>query len=164
MQVAQALYEGVDLGASEGTVGLITYMRTDSTRISDQARDAAREFIVDTYGARVPRRQGSSRSTKAPKTRTRRFGRRRCCARRERLAGHLKREELRLYTLIWERFVASQMSAALFDQTVVDVEAAEYTVSARPAPSCASPALPASTTSQKEEEAAKGRVRLPRTQ
>src|SRR6202044_3982960 len=51
MQVAQALYEGVDLGGSEGTVGLITYMRTDSTRLSDQARDAAREFIVSTYGA-----------------------------------------------------------------------------------------------------------------
>ncbi len=50
MQVAQALYEGVDLGGSEGTVGLITYMRTDSTRISDQAREAAREFIVSTYG------------------------------------------------------------------------------------------------------------------
>ncbi len=50
MQLAQALYEGVDLGGEEGTVGLITYMRTDSTRISDQARDAAREFIVETYG------------------------------------------------------------------------------------------------------------------
>src|SRR5581483_1522888 len=50
MQVAQSLYEGVDLGGSEGTVGLITYMRTDSTRISDQARDAAREFIAETYG------------------------------------------------------------------------------------------------------------------
>jgi len=51
MQVAQALYEGVDLGGSEGTAGLITYMRTDSTRISDQAREAAKEFITQTYGA-----------------------------------------------------------------------------------------------------------------
>ena len=71
MQVAQALYEGVDLGGSEGTVGLITYMRTDSTRISDQARDAAREFIVETYGeefhggaspSRPRRRAGRARS------------------------------------------------------------------------------------------------------
>ncbi len=51
MQVAQALYEGVDLGGDDGTQGLITYMRTDSTRIADSARDAAREFVEETYGA-----------------------------------------------------------------------------------------------------------------
>ncbi len=56
MQVAQALYEGIDLGGSEGTVGLITYMRTDSTRISDQAREAAREFIVGRVRRGVSRR------------------------------------------------------------------------------------------------------------
>lgn len=125
MQVAQALYEGVDLGGSEGTVGLITYMRTDSTRLSDQARDAAREYIVDAYGKefhggrhhRV--REGAQDAHEAIRPTS-------VLRTPERLAGALKREELRLYTMIWERFVASQMSAALFDQTVVDVSAGEY--------------------------------------
>jgi len=125
MQVAQALYEGVDLGGSEGTVGLITYMRTDSTRISDQARESAREFVVETYGeefhggGRHRIREGAQDAHEAIRPTS-------VLRTPERLAGHLKREELRLYTMIWERFVASQMSAALFDQTIIDVAAAEY--------------------------------------
>lgn len=125
MQIAQALYEGVDLGA-EGTVGLITYMRTDSTRISDAAREAAREYITQTYGeayhgGRAHKvREGAQdaheaiRPTSVHNT-------------PERLASVLKRDELRLYTLVWNRFVASQMSAAVFDQTTVDISAKEYT-------------------------------------
>ncbi len=122
MQTAQALYEGVDLG-SEGTQGLITYMRTDSTRISDGARDAAKAFIESAYG---PEFYGGSKQFKVREgaqdaheairptsvTRT-----------PESLAKILKRDELRLYTLIWERFVASQMAAAVYDQTSVDVSA-----------------------------------------
>ena len=125
MQVAQALYEGVDLGGSEGTVGLITYMRTDSTRISDQARAAAREYIVGTYGqefhggARHRVRDGAQDAHEAIRPTAVQHT-------PDRLAGILKREELRLYTMIWERFIASQMAAALFDQTVVDVTAGEY--------------------------------------
>jgi DNA topoisomerase I len=125
MQVAQALYEGVDLGGSEGTVGLITYMRTDSTRISDQARDAAREYIIGRYGedfhggSRHRVREGAQDAHEAIRPTS-------VLHTPERLAGVLKREELRLYTMIWERFVASQMAAALFDQTVVDVAAGEY--------------------------------------
>ncbi len=125
MQVAQALYEGVDLGGDEGTVGLITYMRTDSTRISDQARDAAREFIAQTFGeefhgGRVHRvREGAQDAHEAIRPTS-------VLRTPERLAGVLKREDLRLYTMIWERFVASQMAAALFDQTIVDVAAGEY--------------------------------------
>ncbi len=125
MQIAQGLYEGVDLGA-EGPVGLITYMRTDSTRISDQAREAAKEFIVGTfgeayYGGREHRvREGAQdaheaiRPTLAHHT-------------PEKVAPFLKRDDLRLYTLIWERFIASQMSAAVFDQTSVDISAKAYT-------------------------------------
>ena len=126
MQIAQSLYEGMDLG-SEGTVGLITYMRTDSTRISDGARDAAREFIAQTFGeayhggGRTHKlREGAQdaheaiRPTSVHNT-------------PEKMARVLKREELRLYTLIWERFVASQMAAALFDQTTADISAAAYT-------------------------------------
>jgi DNA topoisomerase-1 len=123
MQVAQALYEGVDLGGSEGTVGLITYMRTDSTRISDQARDAAREYIVETYGegfaeGRVHKvREGAQDAHEAIRPTS-------VLRTPQRMAGVLKRDELRLYTMIWERFVASQMSPAVLDQTTVDVDAA----------------------------------------
>jgi DNA topoisomerase-1 len=125
MQIAQALYEGVDLG-SEGTQGLITYMRTDSTRVSDGARASARDFIVETYGEafhggrEYKVRQGAQdaheaiRPTSVSRT-------------PEKMAGILKRDDLRLYTLIWERFVASQMAAAILDQTTVDIIANEYT-------------------------------------
>jgi len=122
MQLSQALYEGVDLGA-EGTQGLITYMRTDSTRIADSARDAARAYIQKTFGAayyggaRVHKlREGAQdaheaiRPTSVERT-------------PDSLAGVLKRDELRLYQLIWERFVASQMASAVYDQTTVDIAA-----------------------------------------
>ncbi len=122
MQTAQALYEGVDLGA-EGTQGLITYMRTDSTRISESARDAAKAFIEETYG---PEFHGGTKSFKVKEgaqdaheairptsvTRT-----------PSSMAKILKRDELRLYQLIWERFVASQMAPAVYDQTSVDIAA-----------------------------------------
>ncbi|HTU83725.1 MAG TPA: type I DNA topoisomerase [Candidatus Acidoferrales bacterium] len=125
MQIAQALYEGVDLGGSEGTVGLITYMRTDSTRISDQAREAAREFVAGTFGESYHGgrqhkvREGAQDAHEAIRPTS-------VFRTPEKAAAHLKRDELRLYTLIWERFVASQMAAAVFDQTTVDVEAADY--------------------------------------
>jgi DNA topoisomerase-1 len=122
MQAAQALYEGVDLGA-EGTQGLITYMRTDSTRVSEEAQTAAKAFIDATYG---PQFHGGGKQFKLKEgaqdaheairptsvTRT-----------PESLSGILKRDELRLYSLIWERFVASQMAAAIYDQTSVEISA-----------------------------------------
>jgi len=160
MQVAQALYEGVDLGASEGTVGLITYMRTDSTRISDQARDAAREFIVAEYGEafhggrRHAVREGAQDAHEAIRPTL-------VSQTPERLAGHLKREELRLYTLIWERFVASQMSQALFDQTVVDVTAGEYGFRATGTIMRFPGFTRVYDEGKDEESTAKGRVRLP---
>ncbi len=75
MQIAQALYEGIDLGGKEGTVGLITYMRTDSTRISDQAREAARQFIAGEYGEEYFGGRAHA-CARARRTRTRRFARR----------------------------------------------------------------------------------------
>ena len=121
MQIAQALYEGVDL-PNEGTQGLITYMRTDSTRISDTARDTARDYIQERFGETyiggtrvVKLREGAQdaheaiRPTSVDRT-------------PEKMAGILKRDELRLYTLIWERFVASQMAPAVFDQTTVEIK------------------------------------------
>ena len=121
MQLAQALYEGVDLGA-EGTVGLITYMRTDSTRIADTARAQAQSFVETTFGRdyvgpyRAPRlREGAQDAHEAIRPTSVEHT-------PERMASFLKRDELRLYTLIWERFVASQMAAAIYDQTTVDCE------------------------------------------
>jgi DNA topoisomerase-1 len=159
MQVAQGLYEGVDLGGSEGTVGLITYMRTDSTRVSEQARDAARGFIVETYGqefhggARHRVREGAQDAHEAIRPTS-------VWRTPERLAGVLKREELRLYTMIWERFVASQMSAALFDQTIVDVEAAEYGFRAT-GTIMRFAGFTRVYDDTRDDEAAKGRVTLP---
>ncbi len=122
MQLAQALYEGVDLGA-EGTVGLITYMRTDSTRISDAAREQAQAYVGKTYGhdyvgpVRTHRlREGAQDAHEAIRPTSVEHT-------PERMSQFLKRDELRLYTLIWERFVASQMAAAVYDQTTVDCEA-----------------------------------------
>jgi DNA topoisomerase-1 len=125
MQIAQALYEGVDLGRSEGTQGLITYMRTDSTRIADSARDAARAYIVERFGepyyagGRVFKvKEGAQDAHEAIRPTS-------VVHTPDSLAGVLKRDELRLYRLIWERFIASQMSAAVFDQTTVDIAATD---------------------------------------
>jgi DNA topoisomerase I len=126
MQIAQALYEGVDLGGADGTQGLITYMRTDSTRIADSARDAAREFVTATYGAEFHGgavhkiREGAQDAHEAIRPTS-------IFRTPDSVAHVLKRDELRLYTLIWERFVASQMAQAVLDQTTVDIGAADYT-------------------------------------
>ena len=121
MQLAQALYEGVDLGGADGTQGLITYMRTDSTRIADSAKDAARDFIDRTFGpdfyggTRVHKlREGAQDAHEAIRPTF-------IARPPDSLRTILKRDELRLYQLIWERFVASQMAAALYDLTTVDI-------------------------------------------
>jgi DNA topoisomerase-1 len=125
MQIAQALYEGVDLGGSEGTQGLITYMRTDSTRISDSAREAARDYITGRFGEsyygggrQYKIKEGAQDAHEAIRPT---FPQRTP----ESLARILKRDELRLYQLIWERFTASQMAPAVFDQTTVDIKATD---------------------------------------
>ncbi|HEY0381443.1 MAG TPA: type I DNA topoisomerase [Candidatus Elarobacter sp.] len=124
MQLAQALYEGVDLGRSEGTQGLITYMRTDSTRISDSAREAAREYITGRFGAefyggrQFKLKEGAQDAHEAIRPTS-------VLHTPESLSKILKRDELRLYQLIWERFVASQMAPAVFDQTTADIAAAQ---------------------------------------
>ena len=123
MQIAQALYEGVDLGGSEGTQGLITYMRTDSTRIADSAREAAREYVVGRFGEAF---HGGGRQYKVKEgAQDAHEAIRPTSAMRspESLAGILKRDEMRLYQLIWERFIASQMAPAVYDQTTVDINA-----------------------------------------
>jgi len=124
MRIAQRLYEGIELGA-EGAVGLITYMRTDSTRVSADAIGAVREYIPRRYGdAYLPAEANVYRSKKdaqdaheAIRPTTMQWD-------PESLTPYLEREELALYTLIWNRFVASQMAPAVYDATAVDIQAA----------------------------------------
>ncbi|HTB17334.1 MAG TPA: type I DNA topoisomerase [Bryobacteraceae bacterium] len=123
MMLAQRLYEGVELGA-EGSVGLITYMRTDSTRVSQDALDEVRGLIQDRYGAPfVPAAPNVYKSKKDAQDAHEAI--RPSSSRRtpDDLAPFLQEDELKLYRLIWMRFVASQMMPAVFDQTTIDVAA-----------------------------------------
>jgi len=124
MRVAQRLYEGIELGA-EGAVGLITYMRTDSTRVSADAIAAVREYIPQRYGAAyLPADPNFYRSKKDAQDAHEAIRPTSMQWDPERVAPYLEREALGLYTLIWNRFVASQMAPAVYDATAVDIQAA----------------------------------------
>ena len=126
MMIAQHLYEGVEIG-SEGSVGLITYMRTDSTRVSDTALNEARQFIGTQYGANyLPEKAVHYRSKKAAQDAHEAIRPTEVVRTPDSLAKYLKPEELKLYRLIWQRFVASQMMPALFDQTTIDIQAGRF--------------------------------------
>ena len=126
MRTAQRLYEGIELG-TEGAVGLITYMRTDSTRLSQDAVQAAREYIATTwsepylpgkpvfYKAKAGAQDAHEAIRPTDVQRT-----------PERMAPFLSKEQLRLYTLIWKRFIASQMASALIAQKSVEIVAGDY--------------------------------------
>jgi DNA topoisomerase-1 len=123
MRIAQRLYEGVELG-DEGSVGLITYMRTDSTRISGEALSAAREYIQRRYGnPYLPDAPQVYRSKKDAQDAHEAIRPTSMDWDPESVARFLDKDELSLYTLIWNRFVASQMESAVYDATAVDVEA-----------------------------------------
>ena len=123
MMVAQKLYEGVELGP-EGAVGLITYMRTDSTRVSDAALAEARDFIAAQYGpAYLPERAVHYRSKKDAQDAHEAIRPTDVSRTPESVARFLGKDEWKLYRLIWQRFVASQMNPAVFDQTTIDIEA-----------------------------------------
>ena len=123
MNIAQRLYTGIELG-DEGSVGLITYMRTDSPRISPDMTATAGAYIKDTYGDRyVPERPNVYRSAKTAQEAHEAIRPTSLEYSPERVAPYLSREELNLYTLIWNRFLASQMAPALFEQTSVDITA-----------------------------------------
>jgi DNA topoisomerase I len=125
MQIAQRLYEGVELG-SEGAVGLITYMRTDSTRVAESALAEVRDFIVRQYGEKyLPEKAIHYRSKKGAQDAHEAI--RPTSAERapDQVAPYLEKDELALYRLIWQRFVASQMMPAIFDQTTIDISAGE---------------------------------------
>lgn len=125
MRIAQQLYEGVEIGA-EGTVGLITYMRTDSTRVADSALGEARDFIGTTFGPPyLPEKAVVYRSKKGAQDAHEAIRPTGVERTPEKMAPFLTHEQLSLYKLIWQRFVASQMMPALFDQTTVDISAGE---------------------------------------
>ncbi|MCZ6679451.1 MAG: type I DNA topoisomerase [Candidatus Poribacteria bacterium] len=126
MAIAQQLYEGLEIG-TEGSVGLITYMRTDSTRVADEALKEARAYIKETYGAdylparavRYKTKKGAQDAHEAVRpTGTARTP--------ESLKSYLSPEQYRLYDLIWKRFVASQMNPAVLDVTTIDISAEKY--------------------------------------
>ena len=125
MRVAQQLYEGVELGA-EGPTGLITYMRTDSTRISAEADARVKAWIKAQHGEKY---LGSSRSAKAtPGAQDAHEAIRPTDVNRtpDSIRQHLTPDQYRLYDLIWRRFVASRMAPAVYDQTQVEIEGGEY--------------------------------------
>ncbi len=125
MQVAQGLYEGVDLGKDGGQVGLITYMRTDSTRVAPDALEAAREYIAGKYGPdAVPKEPNIYKSKKNAQDAHEAIRPTSLEYTPESVRKHLKDEQFKLYKLVWDRFVASQMKDAIFDQTSVDITAA----------------------------------------
>jgi DNA topoisomerase I len=125
MQTAQKLYEGVDLGPTEGQVALITYMRTDSTRVSNDALQAVRGYIDSTYGQRyLPDRPHSYASGKSAQEAHEAIRPTDLAYTPERIARlGVHGDQLRLYTLIYQRFVASQMNPAIFAVTNVEVTA-----------------------------------------
>ncbi|MGO4789740.1 type I DNA topoisomerase [Paenibacillus sp. 2KB_20] len=124
MSVAQQLYEGVELG-KEGTVGLITYMRTDSTRISGTAQEEAKEYITEKYGDPFAPESPRQYSKKAANAQDAHEAIRPTSVLRdpESVKPFMSRDQLRLYKLVWERFVASQMSSAVLDTLSVDITA-----------------------------------------
>jgi len=127
MRIAQALYEGVHLGP-EGSTGLITYMRTDSTRIDPEAIDEVRKYIADTFeGPMLPEKPNVYLGKKGAQDAHE--GIRPTLASRapESIRQYLDDDQFKVYTLIWKRFVASQMASAILDQMTVDVAAGRYT-------------------------------------
>ncbi|ARA97174.1 MULTISPECIES: type I DNA topoisomerase [Geobacillus] len=122
MMVAQQLYEGIDLGG-EGTVGLITYMRTDSTRIAETAQQEAAAYIEATFGAQYVH-QEKRKEKKSTNAQDAHEAIRPTSAFRDpdKVKPYLTRDQFRLYKLIWERFIASQMAAAVLDTMSVELE------------------------------------------
>jgi len=126
MRVAQQLYEGINIGP-EGRVGLITYMRTDSVNVSAQAQAEARAFIADKYGDGYLPAKPPKHKTRAKKAQEAHEAIRPTSVRREPRAmkEYLSPQQFRLYDLIWRRFLASQMAAAVVDTTSVDINAGD---------------------------------------
>ncbi|MFC1843234.1 type I DNA topoisomerase [Thermodesulfobacteriota bacterium] len=126
MGLAQKLYEGIELG-DKGPVGLITYMRTDSTRINNEALSEVRDFITQSYGNDfLPAKPVFYKTSKSSQDAHEAIRPTDVTLTPEKVAPYLEKGLLKLYTLIWKRFVASQMCPAIFDQTTVSIKADKY--------------------------------------
>jgi DNA topoisomerase-1 len=126
MTLAQQLYEGVEIG-KEGPVGLITYMRTDSTRIAAEAQQEAREFIVGRFGRDyLPDTPNVYKTQKAAQEAHEAIRPTSVVRDPDRVRTYLDRDQFQLYKLIWNRFVSSQMTPALLEATRVDIEANQH--------------------------------------
>jgi DNA topoisomerase-1 len=126
MGLAQKLYEGIELG-EKGPVGLITYMRTDSTRINNEALSEVRDFITKSYGNDfLPAKPVFYKTSKGSQDAHEAIRPTDVTLTPEKVAPYLEKGLLKLYTLIWKRFVASQMCPAIFDQTTVSIKADKY--------------------------------------
>ncbi len=130
MRLAQQLYEGVDLKGN-GTVGIITYLRTDSTRISQEAKEAAREYIIEQYGEKYSAEQPSSKAANSSNVQDAHEAIRPTDIRRlpAMIKESLSRDQFRLYQLIWQRFAASQMTPAVYETVSVKIAGGSYTFS-----------------------------------
>ncbi|MBZ5539297.1 MAG: type I DNA topoisomerase [Acidobacteriia bacterium] len=127
MGIAQRLYEGVELG-QEGAVALITYMRTDSVRVSNDALEQVRELIPQRFGANyLPEKPNFYKSKKDAQEAHEAVRPTDVTRTPEDVRPFLEDDTFKLYQLIWQRFVASQMLPAVFDQTTIDISAGEYT-------------------------------------
>jgi DNA topoisomerase-1 len=126
MMIAQNLYEGLEIG-QEGAVGLITYMRTDSTRVSEEAQAEARQYILEKYGEdyvpKIPHKYKTQKAAQEAHEAIRPTSVYRVPAS---LKDYLTEDQYKLYELIWNRFVASQMESALLEVTTVDILAGQY--------------------------------------
>ena len=123
MMIAQRLYEGVELG-EEGSVGLITYMRTDSTRVAPEALTEVREYIGKEYGPQyLPESPNTFKEKKDTQGAHEAIRPSSAARHPEQIKQYLKEDEYKVYKLIWQRFVASQIMPAVFDQTTVDIDA-----------------------------------------
>ncbi|WAW14051.1 type I DNA topoisomerase [Peptostreptococcus equinus] len=127
MKIAQELYEGVDVG-KEGTLGLISYIRTDSQRISDEAKSAAKNFIVDRFGENyyqegkvkdVVKKKGSQDAHEAIRPTS-------VFRTPDSIAQNLTKDQYKLYNLIWKRFVASQMQDAVYESISIEAKIGDY--------------------------------------
>ena len=123
MMIAQRLYEGVELG-EEGSVGLITYMRTDSTRVAPEAIAEVREYVGKEYGQTyLPQTPNTFKEKKDSQGAHEAIRPTSAMRHPDQIKQYLKEDEFKVYKLIWQRFVASQINPAVFDQTTVDIDA-----------------------------------------
>ncbi len=126
MMIAQQLYEGVELG-DKGSVGLVTYMRTDSPRIAEVAKKSAKDFIEKNFGPDyIPSKPKEYKSKKGAQEAHEAIRPTYIDYTPDELKGFLSKDQFKLYQLIWNRFIASQMAEAIFQVTTVEIEAEKY--------------------------------------